>query len=344
MKAMILAAGLGTRLQPLTDRSPKPLLPLMLTPMVGHLLAQLRCQGVREVVVNGHHLSDRLATWLGDGSRWDVRLTFIHEPEIMGTAGALKNAESLLRGAPFLVVNADVLADIDLQALWTRHRERGALVTMVVRPDPAAHGARPVVIDEHDRVRQINGRPEVLHAGPGEEGTIFTGIQIVDPHVLDAISANHFVSTTADTYPHLLQDGQPVLAYRHHGYWLDVGVPERYLQAHWDLLDGALGTSWQCRLPPGSRVVHGRGEKQTNDAILNPPVVLGADVTLAAGARVGPYAVLGAGCRLEPNAEVRESVLGDNAIIGADAVLRRCILGPGVRVPSGQSLQEERLA
>lgn len=344
MKAMILAAGLGTRLQPLTVRSPKPLLPLMLTPMVEHLLVQLRCQGVREVVVNGHHLADRLAAWLGDGSRWDLRLTFIHEPEILGTAGALKNAEPLLRGAPFLVVNADVLAGIDLQALWTRHRARRALVTMVVRPDPAARDARPVVIDEHDRVRQINGRPEVLHASPGEEGTIFTGIQIVDPQVLDVIPADCFVSTTADTYPHLLQDGQPVLAYRHPGYWLDVGVPERYLQAHWDLLDGALGASWEGRLPPGSRVVRGPGEKQANDAILNPPVVLGADVALAAGARAGPYAVLGAGCRLGPNAEVRESVLGDNAIVGADAALRRCILGPGVRAPSGQFLQEERLA
>ena len=343
MKAMILAAGLGTRLQPLTDRSPKPLLPLMLTPMVGHLLAQLRCQGVREVVVNGHHLSDRLAAWLGDGSRWGLRLAFAHEPEILGTAGALKNAETLLRGAPFLVINADVLADFDLKALWACHRARGALVTMVVRPDPAAHDSRPVVIDEHDRVRRINGRPEALEADPGEEGTIFTGIQVVEPQVLDAIPADCFVSTTADTYPQLLQDGQPVLAYRHRGYWLDVGIPERYLQAHWDLLDGALGTSWQGRLPAGSRVVRGAGEQQVNDAVLNPPVVLGAGVTLAAGARVGPYAVLGAGCRLGPDVEVRESVLGDNATIGADAVLRRCILGPGARAPSGQSLQEERL-
>lgn len=348
MKAMILAAGLGIRLQPLTDRLPKPLLPLMLVPMVGHLLAQLRCQGVREVVVNGHHLSDQLAAWLGDGSRWDLRLTFVHEPEILGTAGALKNAEPLLRGAPFLVINADVLADFDLKALWTCHRARGALVTMVVRPDPAACDARPVVIDEDDRVRRINGRPEEKER-PLDSGlcrnddTVFTGIQVVEPQVLDVIPANCFVSTTADTYPQLLQDGQPVLAYRHHGYWLDVGVPERYLQAHWDLLDGALGTSWEGRLPAGSRVVRGAGEQQLNDAALNPPVVLGAGVTLAAGARVGPYAVLGAGCRLEPNAEVRESVLGDNTTIGADAALRRCILGPGARVPSGQSLQEERL-
>ena len=343
MKAMILAAGWGTRLQPLTARSPKPLLPLMLTPMVGHLLAQLRCQGVREVVINGHHHADQLAAWLGDGSRWDLRLAFAHEPEILGTAGALKNAELLLRGSPFLVINADVLADIDLQALWAWHRARAALVTLVVRPDPAAHDTRPVVIDEHDRVQRINGRPEALDPGPREEGTIFTGIQIVEPHVLDAIPADCFMSTTVDTYPQLLQDEQPVLAYRHRGYWLDVGVPERYLQAHWDLLDGALGASWEGRLPAGSRVVRGTVEQRMNDAILNPPVVLGDGVTLAAGARVGPYAVLGSGCRLERNAEVRESVLGDNATIGADAVLRRCILGPGARVPSGQFLQEERL-
>ena len=340
---MILAAGLGTRLQPLTDRSPKPLLPLMLVAVVGHLLAQLRCQGVREVVVNGHHLTDQLAAWLGDGSRWNLSLAFAHEPEILGTAGALKNAESLLRGSPFLVINADVLADFDLQALWASHRAGGALVTMVVRPDPLAYTFGAVMVDERDRVRRINGRPEALDTGPGEEGTIFTGIQIVDPQVLDAIPANRFVSTTADTYPRLLQDGYPVLAYRHDGYWLDVGVPERYLQAHWDVLDGALGASWESRLPAGSRVVRGTGERRMNDAILSPPVVLGAGVTLAAGVRVGPYAVLGSGCRLEPNAEVRESVLGENVNIGAGTALRRCILGPGVRVPSGQSLREERL-
>lgn len=343
MKAMILAAGLGTRLQPLTDRSPKPLLPLMLIPMVGHLLAQLRCQGVREVVVNGHHLADQLAAWLGDGSRWGLRLAFAPEPDILGTAGALKNAASLLREAPFLVINADVLGDFDLPALWAWHRDRGALVTMVVRPDQLARTFGAVVVDKRDRVRRINGRPEVSDIGLEAEEAIFTGIQIVDPRVLDAIPANRFVSTTADTYPRLLQDGQPVLAYRHPGYWLDVGVPERYLQAHWDLLDGALGTSWEGRLPAGSRVVRGTGEPRMSDATLNPPVVLGADVMLAAGVRVGPYAVLGSGCRLEPDAEVRESVLGDNATVGAGAVLRRCILGPGVQVPSGQSLQEERL-
>lgn len=343
MRAMILAAGLGTRLQPLTDRMPKPLLPLMLVPILAHLLAQLRRQGVREVVINGHHLADQLAAWLGDGSRWSVSLAFTHEAEILGTAGAMKNAARHLKGAPFLVINADVLMDCNLQSLWAWHRARGALVTMVVRPDPAALDSRPVMVDEHDRVRQINGRPERAESGAECQGAVFTGVQIVEPEVLDAIPANRFVSTTADTYPLLLQEDRPVLAYRHHGYWLDVGEPERYLQAHWDLLDGLLGTRWEESLPAGSQVLRGTREQRINGATLYPPVVLGAGSMPGHGARVGPYAVLGPGCRLGPNAVVSESVLGDRAAVGSGAVLRRCILGPDARVPAGQTLQEERL-
>lgn len=340
MKAMVLAAGLGTRLRPLTGRLPKPLLPLMLVPILAHLLAQLRRQGVREVVINGHHLADRLAAWLGDGGRWGLRLTFAHEAEILGTAGALKNAKAHLQGAPFLVINADVLVDFDLQSLWSWHRARGALVTMVVRPGLAG----PVTVDEYDRVRQINGRPQRMGAGLDCQGVDFTGVQIVEPEVLDAIPAGRFVSTTVDTYPLLLQEGRPIFAYRHHGYWLDVGVPERYLRAHWDLLDGLLGAFWEEQLPAGSRILRGTAAQRVGGAILHPPVVVGAGATLGHGARVGPYAVLGSGCRLGPNAAVSETVLGDGAAVGGGAVLRRCILAPGARVPGGQSLQEERLA
>jgi len=341
---MVLAAGLGTRLQPLTGRLPKPLLPLMLVPILAHLLAQLGRQGVREVVINGHHLADRLAAWLGDGRRWGLRLTFTREAEILGTAGALKNARAHLQGAPFLVINADVLVDFDLQTLWSWHRARGALVTMVVRPDPPVGERRPVLVDEYDRVRQINGRPQPTGAGLECRGVDFTGIQIVEPEVLDAIPADRFVSTTADTYPLLLLEGRPIFAHRHHGYWLDVGVPERYLRAHWDLLDGLLGASWEEQLPAGSRILRGTAAQRVDGATLHPPVVVGAGVTLGRDARVGPYAVLGSGCRLGPNAAVSESVLGDGAAVGGGAELRRCILAPGARVPGGQSLQEERLA
>src|SRR5215510_8752746 len=200
MKAMILAAGLGTRMRPLTEHCPKPLLPLLLQPILDHILAQLRRYGVRDVIINLHHQAEQLAQWLGDGSRWDVRLVFSFEPEILGTAGALKRVEPLLREAPFLVLNADVLMDVDLHALWHWHCERRALLTMVVRPDPAARAYGPVVVDTADRVRLINGRPPTHAPAIGQE-TIFTGLQVVDPKVLEQIPPGRFIATASEVYP-----------------------------------------------------------------------------------------------------------------------------------------------
>ena len=331
MKVMILAAGLGTRLRPLTTYVPKPLLPLMLRPMLERLLEQLQGCGVQEVVINLHHQAEQLRHWLGDGSRWQLRLHVSYEPDILGTAGALKRVESRLQDAPFVVMNADVLMDIDLPAVWHWHCQRDAMVTMVVRPDPAARHYGAVVVDTADRVRQINGRPATLKHVSGQE-TVFTGLQVISPPLLDRIPPACFVSTTADIYPAFVAQGAAIYAYRHTGYWIDVGVPERYRQAHWDVLDGRLGDQWWQRMPPATRVVldtnpQPSGEK---DITIVPPVVLGATGELAAATRVGPYAVLGPGCRLEVGAKVRQSVLWENVQVGMGARITRSILGTGV--------------
>jgi mannose-1-phosphate guanylyltransferase len=333
MRAMILAAGLGTRLRPLTQVCPKPLLPLMLQPMLGHLLEQLRRQGVREVAINLHHRAAQLREWI-EGRQGDMRLYLSHEPEILGTAGGMKAMQAFLRQAPFLVINADVLANVDVRALWQWHCERQALVTMVVRPDPAARKYGPVRIDTADRVLQINGRPPTRTPVPGQE-TVFTGIQMVSPEVLDRIPSGRFSSTTTDVYPALVAETRAVYGYRHKGYWMDVGVPRRYLQAHWDLLNGVLGDEWLDRLPPGSvamlkqRMV---GPCQPSASLI-PPVVLGARVEVSAGACIGPYAVLGAGCRVEAGAAIRNSVLWEDVHVAAAATIDQSILGTGVRVP-----------
>ena len=342
MKAMILAAGLGTRMRPLTEHCPKPLLPLLLQPILDHILAQLRRYGVRDVIINLHHQAEQLAQWLGDGSRWDVRLVLSFEPEILGTAGALKRVEPLLREAPFLVLNADVLMDVDLHALWHWHCQRRALLTMVVRPDPAARAYGPVIVDSDDRVLLINGRPSAHVPAIGQE-TMFACMQVVDPRVLDRIPPNCFSMTTTDVYPALLERQEAVYGYRYTGYWVDIGVPERYLQAHWDLLDGALGDAWCQRLPVGSRAV-----VRPDDALgtapgvtLTPPVVLGPDVELAPGVCLGPYAVLGAGCRLATRAVVRDSVLWERVQVGEGAHVQGCVLAAGVHVPAASTLVQE---
>jgi NDP-sugar pyrophosphorylase family protein len=355
MKAMILAAGLGTRLRPLTDTCPKPLLPLMLQPMLGHVLEQLRQQDVREVVINLHQQAAQLGQWLGDGQRWGLLLHLSYEPEILGTAGGIKQAEPWLRDAPFLVLNADVLIDLDLRAVWQWHCQHGAMVTMVVRPDPAAREYGAVIVDAADRVLHINGRPTVTAQAIGQE-TVFTGIQVMAPEVLEHIPPGRSISTTADVYPALLVQHQAVYGYCHTGYWMDVGVPERYLQAHWDMLDGVLGHQWIERLPPGSQVVlqsglplytpslpssplpapAGRGSNIMGT--IAPPVVFGPGVVLAPGARVGPYAVLGTGCQVEAGAVVRHSVLWEGVQVAVKAQVHQCILGTSVHVHTASIL------
>jgi NDP-sugar pyrophosphorylase family protein len=353
MKAMILAAGLGTRLRPLTETCPKPLLPLMLQPMLAYVLEQLWHQDVREVVLNLHHQAAQLGQWVGDGQQWGLRVHLSYEPEILGTAGGIKQAADWLREEPFLVLNADVLIDLDLQALWQWHCQRRAMVTMVLRPDPEARAYGAVVVDAADRVQQISGRPRGIAPTTGQE-TVFTGIQVVSPEVLDRIPPGCFVSTAADVYPALLAQHEAVYGYRHTGYWMDVGVPARYLQAHWDLLDGRLGYQWVDRLPPDSQVVlhsdqpfHApsplkgeRGGVRGSRGTIIPPVVLGPDVVLAPGACVGPYAVLGAGCQVAAGAVVRQSVLWESVRVAPGAQVHRCILGSSVHLPAGDVLTE----
>jgi NDP-sugar pyrophosphorylase family protein len=170
---------------------------------------------------------------------------------------------------------------------------------------------------------------------------MFACVQVVDPRVLERIPPDCFSTTTADVYPALIEHNEAVYGYLYTGYWMDIGVPERYLQAHRDLLDGVLGDSWVHRLPAGSHVVlHLDDMSQTAPGVtLVPPVVLGPDVELAPDVCLGPYAVLGAGCRLACGAVVRDSVLWDGVQVGAGAQVHGCVLATGVQVPAASILE-----
>lgn len=344
MKAMILAAGLGTRLRPLTDQCPKPLLPMVLSPILDHILRQLQQARVNEVVINLHHQAEQLIQWLGDGRRWGMRLHLSPEEEILGTAGALKHAADWLQGEPFWLINADVLAHYDFATIWQWHCERDAMVTMVVRPDPAARQYGAVIVDGDDCVCQIAGRPSLEVPASGNE-TMFVGAQVVSPRVLDWIEPEQFVTTTGDVYPELIAAGERILGYPYGGYWMDVGVPQRYLQAHWDLIGGALGTDWRAALPAGTRVILDGDDEAVRDGVkIVSPVVIGPGCEISPEAELGPYAVVGAECRVGRGAIVRESVLWDRAEIGEKAVVERSILGSDVQVGSEKQLLDTVLA
>lgn len=237
MKAMILAAGLGTRLRPITNTIPKPLLPVGGTPLIVWNLRLLRHHGIRDIIINLHHLGDLIEKALGDGSTMGMRISYSHEPTILGTGGGLKQAESFFEGEPFLVVNGDTLCELDVGALCRFHRQENPLATMVVRDDPEVDRWGRLELNAQQRIVRINGR------GCGDDGPVikrmFAGVHIVHPRLLRTLPAGR-ESSIIDAYVREIEQGERVFGYALHGYWSDVGTPERYAEAEADVKRGLL--------------------------------------------------------------------------------------------------------
>ena len=240
MKAMILAAGLGTRLRPLTDTIPKPLLPVGGVPLIVWNLLLLRAGGIREVIINLHYLGSKIEETLGDGSRWDMRITYSHEAELLGTGGGLKSAEWFFDGQPFFVMNGDTLIDLDLQAFLDFHDLQGGVATLVLRDDPQAAQWGAVETDAQDRILRINGQGiEERGAKRVVTSRMFAGVHILHPSILDDAPTGKPFSII-DSYTRAIADGSRLLGFVYAGYWSDIGTVERYTQAERDVEAGLI--------------------------------------------------------------------------------------------------------
>lgn len=240
MNAMILAAGFGTRLKPLTDVTPKPLLPVAGTPMIVWNLLLLKRHGVQEVVINLHHLGAKIRQALGDGAQFGMKITYSHEPVILGTGGGIKQAEPYFKGEPVLILNGDTLFELDLSALMTFHREQEAAATLVLRRDSEAARWGLVEVTEQAEVMRITGRGRAAAAAVDER--MFAGIHILHPRLLDFLPAGK-ESSIIDAYVQGIQRGERIMGYDFNGYWSDVGTPERYAQVERDAAAGLLSLS-----------------------------------------------------------------------------------------------------
>ncbi|HTL61407.1 MAG TPA: NDP-sugar synthase [Nitrospira sp.] len=240
MKAMILAAGLGTRLRPLTNTIPKPLLPIAGTPLIVWNLLLLKRHGFQDVVINLHHLGPMIEQALGNGSKYGMRIYYSHEPVILGTGGGIKQAEPNFSGEPVLVLNGDTLFEIDLDALCAFHQRRQAAATLVLRSDHDAARWGLVEIDADDRIVRITGRGKT--DGSGTHPRMFAGVHILHPRLLRDLPKGK-PSSIIDAYVAAIQRGDLVAGYELTGYWSDVGTPERYAQAEHDATSGLIKLS-----------------------------------------------------------------------------------------------------
>ncbi|MCU1265168.1 MAG: hypothetical protein JWM21_1486 [Acidobacteria bacterium] len=317
MRAMILSAGYGTRLWPLTEDRTKPALPILGKPLVGYVAEYLAGFGYRNIVVNLHHRPESVRAALGDGSRFGAQLTYVEESTILGTSGALDNARHLLDRETFVVVNGKIITDIDLGAALETHIKTNALATLILLPNVARERFSMVEV-AGGLVKGFGGMPEgggrsrrqeqdpgdldqskepdlhqpqdaeVNHAAP----LMFTGIQILEPRIFDYIPRGVFSHSTIDVYPQAIANGEVVAAHVAKGKWYELSTIPRYLEISLKLL-----------------------------------------------AEEGVSVYKGLRCKIAPSAEITDSIIWDDVIVAAGSRVRRAILGDGVRIPEGEAIE-----
>jgi mannose-1-phosphate guanylyltransferase len=279
---MILAAGLGTRLRPLTEELPKPLVPVLGRPLIEHTIRLLRSLGITQIAINLHHLPEAIPAALGDGTALGVELGYVLEPgRIRGTGGGIRGARHLLddgEGGTIVVVNGDVLLRPDLGAALELHRRLGAAATLVLREDPRAAAFGALEVDAGGRVRRLLGRPERIAPDVGPLRTaMFTGVHLLEPSILDRLPEVGCI--VRQVYRPMIEAGEVLGGYLDDGPWVELGTPADYLDVCLSLLDGSLRIGHLPPPPPDGVMVE-PGAEVSDPSLLEPPVAIGA------GARV----------------------------------------------------------
>ncbi len=299
-RAMILAAGLGTRLGALSDERPKPLLPMVDIPLIRYSVSLLRGHGIREIVINLHHRGELIEQELGDGTRLGVDIVYSHEDDkLLGTGGGIRRALALLGPEPFVVINGKIVIDLDVGALLARHRASGARATLVVRAD--ADARRWGAIDA-----PAEGGP--IRSMLGEGGFMFTGVQVLEPTLVAKLPDDGVARCIVrQGYLPWLAAGVPVHAFvlPEERYFMDHSTPERYLSGNFKLLRGEAA----LRFPPGPMTGVDPAADVHPEAELVAPVRVGPGATVGAYATVGPDVVIGARARVAAGVRVARSVI-----------------------------------
>lgn len=285
MRAIILSAGYGTRLWPLTEDRTKPAIPILGKPLVGYVAEYLARYGCNEVVVNLHHRPESVRRALGDGSRFGVKLHYVEEPVILGTSGALDNARPLLEGDTFVVINGKIITDIDLNAALETHHRMNALATLVMQPNVACDRFS-VVEAEDGMLRGFGGMPDPTRYSSQKPPLMFTGIHILEPRILDYIPRGVFSHSTTDVYPQALQKGERIAVHIANGHWYELSTLERYLDISLLLME------------------------QTDQTVCKG---IGGEISSESEVK---QSVLWDNVRVESGARVKRAILGDNVTIG----------------------------
>jgi mannose-1-phosphate guanylyltransferase/phosphomannomutase len=336
LKAMVLAAGAGTRLRPLTYETPKPMVPVVNRPVIHHVLDNLLRHGVKDVMVNLYAHADQVRGYCGDGSRWSLHVRYSHEPKLLGTAGAIKKVEPFLKGGTFCVMSGDGLSDIDLTAMLLFHRKRRSMATMAIKAIDSRFEYGVTLTEPSGRIKGFLEKPSW---GDVFSNKVNTGIYIFEPEVFRYIPKGQVYDFGHQLWPKLLKLRKPIFAYETKSYWTDVGNLTEYRRSQIDTLEGRIRISI-----PGREVAKGvwveEGSKVSPKAVLKAPCVIGKGCEIAEDAVIGPCTVVGDRARISAGARLEHCTLFDNVTVGEGVRLNNCILGANGRVTENVSVYE----
>jgi NDP-sugar pyrophosphorylase family protein len=323
---------------PLTEERAKPSLPLINRPLIAHTLEALARHGITEAVINLHYQPESIRGLIGDGRKYGLKVHYSEEPVILGTAGGLKKAEPLLKDAGTLfMLNSDSLGDCDLTAVLKKHRETGAMATLVLRPQDPKSGYSTVETDDGHRIVRIAGLPE-----GGEDPKLgryfFAGIHVFEPGIFDAIEPGKS-DINRDVYPRLITAGRLVKGYVHGGFWREFETPRLYLE-------GALAVLREGQNPSLKTLASSEGVyldrvALPNDTVVEPPLFLGRGTAVGQGAALLGGVVIGRQVTIGKGCSLRTTLVWDGARIGDGTKLSECIVTSGVYVPPDQSLSNK---
>jgi NDP-sugar pyrophosphorylase family protein len=307
MKAMILAAGFGTRLWPLTEDRTKPAIPFLNRPLIAYSIDYLAQAGIRDIIINLHHQPDSITGPLGDGSQFGVNIQYSYEEEILGTSGAIDKVRDQLMDDDFIVINGKIVTNIDVQAAIREHKERQAIATLVLKENKAHERFSIVEIDERGYISKFAGFPQPpaneITVAEGQNGStpviqteraplMFVGIQVLSPRIFEYVPRNCFSHSVVDVYPKAMDAGEAVIAHITTGDWYELSTIERYLES-------------------SIRFAHQKG-------MVN---------------------VQGTDCLIATDAFVEDSILWKGVTVERGAHVRQCVLADGVRIPANMTIE-----
>ena len=328
MKAVILVGGKGTRLRPITYLNPKPMLPLVNRPFMHNFINWLKLHGIEDIIFSMGYLPSIFKQYFGDGSKFGVNITYVIEERPLGTCGAVKNAEKHLGDKAFMVFNGDILTSLNLTQMISYHQKKKSDITISLTPveDPSAYGLVPT--DKQGRVIEFLEKPSE------EEITtnlINAGTYIIEPKIMDLAPEGENYSFERGLFPQALSLGRKIYGFRSQDYWLDVGTPQKYLDAHHDILGKKVDFDFPYK--QDSRGLYIADKVKCDESnFVSGPVAIGQGTILEPGAKVLPLSVIGDNCYISSETEISGSILFNHCRVGRGSVIKDSILSKNVKI------------